>query len=80
MDEEINIRNKAETIARNFELSIKQRTDKLLELNAIAHSNLGIDSTITEKKKVKTNSRYIFNQIKGIDERLGKLLVGHMDK
>lgn len=80
MDEENNIRNKAETIARDFDLSIKDRTNKLLELNAIAYSNLGKDSSITEKKKVKTDSRYIFNQIKGIDEVLGKLLVGHMDK
>ena len=80
MDEENNIRLKAETIARDFNLSIKQRTNKLLELNAISYSNLGIDSTITEKKKVKTDSRYIFNQIKGIDEILGKLLVGHIDK
>jgi len=74
------IKDLAEKIARDFHLTIKQRTDQLLQLSATCHSNLGSDSTKEEKLTVKSNSKFIFNQVKGIDEKLGKLLVGNMDK
>ena len=80
MTEEKTIKLLAEKIARDFNLTIKQRTNQLLELNMVGHSNLGIDSTAAEKKAVKSDSRFIFNQVKGIDEQLGKILVGNMDK
>tara|TARA_R110000744_G_scaffold6534_2_gene22814 strand:+ start:1258 stop:1500 length:243 start_codon:yes stop_codon:yes gene_type:complete len=80
MNEDTTIKKLAEKIARDFNLTIKQRTDQLLELSNVARSNLGTDSTIAEKKAIKADSKYIFNQVKGIDERLGKLLVVNMDK
>ena len=79
MDEETTIRDLAEKIAKDFNLTIKERTDQLLQLSATAHSNLGTDSTKAEKRKIKLDSRFIFNQVKGIDEDLGKLLVVNMD-
>jgi len=79
MDEETTIRDLAEKIAKDFNLTIKERTDQLLQLSATAHSNLGTDSTKAEKRKIKSDSRFIFNQVKGIDENLGKLLVVNMD-
>ena len=39
------IKDLAEKIARDFHLTIKQRTDQLLQLSATCHSNLGSDST-----------------------------------
>lgn len=79
MTEDLTIRNLAEKIAKDFALSIKERTDYLLELDANQYTNLGTDSTKTEKNKVKSDSKYIYKQIKGIDEPTGKLLINHLD-
>ena len=59
MPEDLTIRKLAEKIATDFALSIKERTDMILELDAIQYTNLGIDSTIGEKKKLnRTASTY----------------------
>jgi len=79
MNEDLTIRNLAQKIAKDFALSIKERTDLLLELDANQYTNLGVDSTKTEKTKVKSDSKFLYNQIKGIDERTGKMLLNHMD-
>ena len=79
MNKDTIIKDLAEKIAKDFNLTIKERTDQLLQLSATAHSNLGTDSTKAEKKAVKSDSRFIFNQVKGIDEDLGKLLTVNMD-
>ena len=67
------IRNLAEKIAKDFELSIRDKTD------AIQYTNLGIDSTITEKKKVKSDSKYLYKLIKSFNEHTGSLLLNHLD-
>jgi len=79
MEEDLTIRQLAEKIARDFNLTIKERTEQLLQLDAIQYTNLGIDSTKAEKKKVKSDSKYLYKQIKGIDESLGKDLLYYMD-
>jgi len=79
MTEDLTIKNLAEKIAKDFALSIKERTDYLLELDANQYTNLGIDSSKTEKNKVKSDSKYIYKQIKNIDEPTGKLLINHLD-
>jgi hypothetical protein len=79
MPEDLTIRKLAEKIATDFALSIKERTDMILELDAIQYTNLGIDSTIGEKKKVKSDSKYLYRQIKGFNEIDGKLLLNHLD-
>jgi len=79
MPEDLTIRKLAEKIATDFALSIKERTDMILELDAIQCTNLGIDSTIGEKKKVKSDSKYLYRQIKGFNEVDGKLLLNHLD-
>lgn len=79
MEEDLKIRQLAEKIARDFNLTIKERTEQLLQLDAIQYTNLGIDSTKAEKKKVKSDSKYLYKQIKGIDESLGKDLLYYMD-
>lgn len=79
MSDELRIRQLAEKIASDFQLSVKQRTDELLQLDAIQYTNLGIDSTKAEKKQVKSDSKFIYKQIKTIDPLTGKYLLDHMD-
>jgi hypothetical protein len=79
MQEDLTIRKLAEKIAKDFQLSVKERTDSILELDAISYTNLGIDSTKTEKKKVKSDSKYLYKLIKGFNEHDGNLLVNHLD-
>jgi len=79
MSEEMTIRNLALKIAEDYQLTVKQRTDHLLQLDAIQYTNLGIDSLKGEKDKVKSDSKYIYKQIKNIDPPLGESLIVAMD-
>ena len=73
------VREKAEEYARDFALSIQERTDKLLKLDCNEYTNLGSDSTKAEKLEVKKNSKFIYKQIRGIDELSGNLLLKALD-
>lgn len=73
------IKQLAEKIATDFQLSIKQRTDALLKLDCEMYANLGIDSLKKEKQEVKKNSKHIYKQIKGIDEVSGSMLLDCLD-
>ena len=77
MKEDIKV--KAENYARNFALSIQERTDKLLKLDCNMYTNLGSDSSKAERLEVKKNSKFIYKQIKGIDEVSGNLLLKSLD-
>ena len=77
--EDLTIRKLAEKIAKDFQLSVKERTDAILEMDAISYTNLGIDSTKTEKNKVKSDSKHLYKLIKGFNETDGKLLLNHLD-
>ena len=77
--EDLTIRNLAEKIAKDFQLSVKDRTDGILELDAISYTNLGVDSLKSEKIKVKSDSKYLYKLIRGFNESLGKDLIQHMD-
>jgi len=79
MSEENTVRNLALKIVSDYKRSTEEKTNNLLRLNAISHSNLGTDSTKAEKKKVKTDSRFIFNEVKKLNKDLGGLLITHMD-
>ena len=73
------IRNLSKKIISDFELTIRDRVDAVLELDAISYTNLGIDSKKAEKNKVKADSKYLYKLIKGIDEPTGNLLLNHLD-
>ena len=60
--------------------SLKKKVDALLEIDAIQYTNLGIDSTSAEKKKVKTISRKIYKAISFISPLDGYILSAHMDE
>ena len=47
--------------------SVKRKVDELLMEDAYMYTNLGIDSTASEKKKVKSMSRKIYKAISVIN-------------
>lgn len=73
------IKEQALKIAQDFNISIRERVDMLLEIDANMYTNLGSDSNKTEKEEVKKNSKAIYRMIKGIDEQSGNLLLNHLD-
>ena len=73
------IRLLAEKIANDFQRTVNERTNDLLQLDAIQYTNLGIDSLISEKNKVKKDSKFIYKKIKTIDSILGEQLITAMD-
>lgn len=75
----ISIRELSENIAKDFELSVKERTDKILELDANQYTNLGTESSKSERNKVKADSKFLYKQIKGFNEIDGNLLLNHLD-
>jgi len=53
----------------------RRKIDALLELDVNMYTNLGTDSTKTERANVAKESRFIYRAIKSIDEKLGKDLL-----
>ena len=62
------------------ELTDKEKIDKLLELDCNLYTNLGTDSTKTEKQEVKRMSKKIYRAIQTISEPIGKSLLQSIDK
>ena len=58
----------------------KMRIDALLEIDCNNYTNLGSESTKTERLEVKKQSRQIYRAIKTIDRSLGDMLLRAMDK
>ena len=73
------IKQLAETIAKDFNLSIKERTDALLKMDCEQYMMLGTDTNKTQKQEVKRNSKFIYKQIKGFNEKDGELLLRALD-
>jgi hypothetical protein len=59
--------------------SVKQKVDELLRLDCKQYTNLGIDSTKTQRDDVKKTSRKIYRLIKKVDKGLGDKLLHFMD-
>ena len=76
---DLEIRELAEKIAKDFQLSVKERTDSILELDANQYTNLGTESSKSERNKVKADSKFLYKQIKGFNEIDGNLLLNHLD-
>lgn len=60
--------------------STKKKVDELLREDAWMYTNLGIDSTATEKKSVKIMSRKIYRAIATISPLDGYILEAHMNE
>ena len=74
------IEDKIQKIKNYKTWSLKKKVDALLEIDAIQYTNLGIDSSKTEKKQVKTISRKIYKVISAISPLDGYILSAHMDE
>ena len=60
--------------------SIKRKVDELLMEDAYMYTNLGSNSTLTDKKKVKSMSRKIYKAISLISPLDGYILEAHMNE
>lgn len=60
--------------------SVTRKVDELLREDAYMYTNLGIDSTAAEKKKVKNMSRKIYKAISLISPLDGYILEAHMNE
>lgn len=60
--------------------SKKKKVDRLLKIDADMYTNMGTDTTTSERKLIKGNSRKIYYAIKKIDTELGTKLIQAMDK
>jgi hypothetical protein len=58
----------------------KIKIDRMLEIDANQYCNLGCDSTITEKKQVWKNSRYIYKSIQKINHEMGSKFLLYQDE
>ena len=74
------IEDKIQKIKNYKTWSLKKKVDELLEIDAIQYTNLGIDSSKTEKKQVKAISRKIYKAISFISPLDGYILSAHMDE
>ena len=66
-------------IAEEYNKTVIERINQLLEMDATLYTNLGSDSTKAEKLDVKKKSRMIYKAIKDLDLETGKLLLQHQD-
>jgi len=68
-----------ESIAINYQKSVNERINQLLEFDCSNYTCLGIDSTLSERNQTKLCSRYIYNKIQDLDSNEGKLLLKTLD-
>jgi hypothetical protein len=74
---------KTETIDKilNYKsVSKKEKISRMLEIDAIMYCNLGIDSSLNAKRRVKKNSRYIYRAISKLNKELGTKFLLYQDK
>ena len=60
--------------------SDRKKIDTLLEMDCVMYTNLGIDSTLEEKRNVKMISKRIYRGISKIDKTLGDTMMRAMDR
>jgi|TARA_R110001592_G_scaffold96492_4_gene277102 hypothetical protein len=59
--------------------SNKRKIDELFRIDCEMYTNLGTDSTKTEREKVKAKSKAIYRTVAKIDPKCGKHLLFSMD-
>ena len=60
--------------------SDKRKVDALLHIDCVMYTNLGTDSTKSEKDSVTKRSRNIYRAIKTLDPAMGSSFLALMDK
>ena len=56
-----------------------RKIDTLFHIDCVMYCNLGKESSTSERRKAKSNSRTIYKAIKTLDYKLGELLLKNMD-
>jgi hypothetical protein len=69
-----------EKIAEFKSWNDRQKINELLRIDCTMYTNLGVDSTKTEKEIAKKNSRKIYRLIKGINYKMGNDFLVAMDR
>ena len=59
--------------------SDNKKISELFRIDSYMYTELGKDSTKTERDNVRKKSRYIYRAIHKIDAKLGKELIHHID-
>jgi len=59
--------------------SDKKKIDELLRLDCSQYTNLGLESSKSQREEVKKNSRKIYKLIKKVDKELGDKFLRVMD-
>lgn len=72
--------NDIEKITEFKSWSDKKKIDELLRIDCDLYTNLGTDSTKSERLEARKNSRKIYRQIKQIDHKTGNDLLVVMDR
>ena len=57
-----------------------EKINRMLEIDATQYTNLGSDSSKSEKEIVKKNSKYIYKIISRINPEIGRQFLEHQDK
>lgn len=76
---ETTLQELVDEIIKNEKLTLKQKKDKLFEIDCVMYTKLGIDSTKKEREDTKKNSRIIYKGIREIDFYLGCALLRTQD-
>ena len=58
---------------------LKRKIDTLFEIGATIETNLGIDSTIEEKRIAKRQQRHIYETIYKLDKNTGELILKNFE-
>jgi len=74
------LENKIEKIIGYKTWADRRKVDALLEMDCVMYTNLGIDSTLEEKRNVKMMSKRIYRGISKIDKTLGDTMMRAMDR
>ena len=69
-----------EKIAEFKSWNDRQKINELLRIDCNMYTNIGVDSTKTQKETAKKNSRKIHRLIKGIDYKMGNDFLVAMDR
>lgn len=76
---ELNVNAFCEKITGFKTKTEKEKMDALLEFDTMLYTQLGIESSIKDKKETKKKSRIIYRAIKSFNKEIGDSLLQHMD-
>jgi|TARA_R110001606_G_scaffold391172_2_gene558727 hypothetical protein len=75
-----NVNNLIDKVLSYKTWSDQRKIDTLLEHDCNMYTNLGIESTKTERQETKKQSRAIYRAISRIDKKQGESYLWQMDK